>query len=73
VQRDLVHLDREHEKTKRTYLKPSERYFIGGFSFGGMVAAQDGARASRSPQESSCSAASRADTNSPQRFTAKQR
>jgi predicted esterase len=38
VQRDLVHLDREHEKTKRTYLKPSERYFIGGFSFGGMVA-----------------------------------
>lgn len=38
IRKDLERLDEEHAKGPRTYVRPSERYFIGGFSFGGQVA-----------------------------------
>jgi alpha-beta hydrolase superfamily lysophospholipase len=38
VRKDLDRLDAEHAKAPRTRLRPSERYFLGGFSFGGQVA-----------------------------------
>lgn len=38
VRKDLDRLDEAHAKVPRTRLRPSDRYFIGGFSFGGQVA-----------------------------------
>jgi alpha-beta hydrolase superfamily lysophospholipase len=38
VRKDLDRLDADHAAKPRTRRRPSERYFLGGFSFGGQVA-----------------------------------
>jgi pimeloyl-ACP methyl ester carboxylesterase len=38
VRKDLDRLDAEHATAPRARRRPSERYFLGGFSFGGQVA-----------------------------------